>query len=392
MKQRMYNTFYRKISNKFIAGLLTSIGYFILKIYYYAASIFLKKIKEKNELSVEKAQQNISRIRPKPDMRSKAVNKLENKSVNLSIIVPAYNVEKFIGECLKSIFEQETKYRYEVIIVNDGATDSTESVIKKFEDKRMIYIKQDNGGLSAARNKGLDMASGKYVMFVDSDDILYPKAIENMLDSIYENDADAVVGSYYMFDDKSGKRQSCINIPKIIVDDAKKAVQNPGYAWGKVYKRELFKKNRFPVGVWYEDTMICSIIYRLCKKIVVLDDVVCGYRINPNGISRTARSSPKSIDHYWVMEDVLDKAKDNKLENDFVFYEIAFSHMSTFLYRRVSLMDDEIIRSIFIMACDLLKQIRPAGYEIEGGRVRKDLEQAFKTGNYKLWKLASFLI
>lgn len=229
-------------------------------------------------------------------------------------------------------------------------------------------------------------------MFVDSDDILTPKAIENMLDSIYENNADAVVGSYYMFDDKSGKSQSCINVPQIIVDDAKKAVQNPGYAWGKVYKRELFKKNRFPVGVWYEDTMICSIIYRLCKKIVVLDDVVCGYRINPNGISRTARSSPKSMNHYWVMEDVLDKAKDNELENDSVFYEIAFSHMSTFLYRRVSLMDDEIIRSIFIMACDLLKQIRPSGYEIQGGRIRKDLERAFKTENYKLWKLASFLI
>lgn len=146
MEQRMYNTFYRKTKNKFIAGLLTSIGYFILKIYYYAASVFLKKIKDKNKLSVEKAKQNISRIRPKPDMRSMAVNKLENESVNLSIIVPAYNVEKFIGECLKSILEQETKYQYEVIIVNDGATDGTESVIRKFEDKRLIYIKQDNGG------------------------------------------------------------------------------------------------------------------------------------------------------------------------------------------------------------------------------------------------------
>lgn len=393
MKQRMYNTFYRKFKNAFIANTLATLGYFILTIYYYVACVFFEKSNSlKGELAVEEARDTIMKIRPKPDMKCEAINLPDNKEIALSIIIPAYNVEKYIYQCLESVFDQKTKYQFEVIVVNDGSTDDTEKIIKQFEEKNMTYIKQNNQGLSAARNHGLNVAQGKYVMFIDSDDVLCPNAINSMMTSITENHADVVVGSYYMFEEQSNTRQECINKNKIITHNSLEAVKNPGYAWGKVYKRKLFEKNRFPVGAWYEDTMICAIIYRLCEKIVVLDKVVYGYRINKDGISKTARSSPKSIDHYWVMEDVLEKVKDNNLENDTVFYDLVLAHMSTFLYRRLSLMDDEIIKKVFVMACDMLKAIRPIDYQVKGSRMKRKLEKAFQTQNYRLWKLTSFLI
>lgn len=229
-------------------------------------------------------------------------------------------------------------------------------------------------------------------MFVDSDDVICDGAVEIMMKTILENDADVVVGSFYMFSTESKTRQDCVLKKEIIDNDVKRAVRNPGYPWGKIFKRSLFEKIRFPVGAWYEDTLISSIIYRMCKKMVVLDNIVCGYRINLNGTSQTSRLSPKSLDHYWVMEDIIEKTKENHLENDDIFYEIVFNHMSTFLYRRLSLMDDEVMQSAFVLACDMLNGIRPQGYLVEGNKMKKDLEQAFRTGNYKLWKLAAFLI
>lgn len=395
MKQRMYNTFLRKLNNKVIANLFTEIGYTILKIYYYITSIFIKIRKKCIPISynnVLNARKIISGVRPKPDMTYKANNQPIDPSVQLSVIIPAYNVEEYINECLSTVLNQKTKYSYEVIVINDGSTDDTESKIKEFNDKRITYINQKNGGLSEARNVGLDTAKGKYVLFLDSDDVMCKGAIEIMMDSICENDADIVVGSFYMFSKEFDTKQDCIIQNQIIVGDASQTVKKPGYAWGKVYKRSLFEKVRFPVGAWYEDTLISSVIYRMCKKMVTLDKIVCGYRINPKGISQTARLTPKSLDHYWVMEDVMDKVEENNLKNDEVFYDIVFNHMSTFLYRRLSLMDEEVIKSAFILACDMLNKIRLPEYMVHGSKMKRDLEEAFKTGNYDLWKLAAFLI
>lgn len=394
MKQRILNVFTRKLKNKTLANILTEIIYALLYIYYFLARISL--LKKKNQLTledkiIEKAREDILKVRDKPNMDDDIINCKNGKDVDLSIIIPAYNVERYIEECLNSIVKQDIKYQCEVIIVNDGSTDSTEEKIKKIHDNRIKYISQKNKGLSGARNTGLNNAVGKYVMFVDSDDIVCDGSIEVMMDSIVNKDIDVVIGSYYMFTNKNDK-QYCINEPQIIKNNVGDAVKNPGYAWGKVYKRELFNKIRFPLHAWYEDTLICSVIYRLAKNIAVIDFPVYGYRINPEGISRTARSSTKSIDHYWVMEHALELSDKNGLERDEVLYSIVFNHMSTFLYRRISLMPQTTIRATFFMACNMLNSIRPQDFEIDGNLMKRDLEKAFKSGNYKLWKLASFLI
>ena len=290
-----------------------------------------------------------------------------------------------------SILSQNTNYSYELIIVNDGATDETDSIIREIKDKRIKYIIQENQGLSGARNTGLNHAQGKYVMFVDSDDVLCENSINDMLDLIKSDDADIVCGGYYTFNDKNNAKQYFIREKEVIQNNPHKAVLNFGFAWGKIYKREIFNSIRFPMKAWYEDTIVCSVIYRMCKNIVVLDKAVYGYRENPKGISRTARASKKCLDHYWVMEDAIEQANRNGIKNDYVLYELVVEHMSTYLYRRISLLDEYIIECTFIMARNMLKEIRQDDYNIQGGVIKKDIEYAFEKGNYKLWKLASFI-
>lgn len=394
MKQRMLNTFTRKLRISLLARVVTEIGYGILKIFYVFARVFL--LRKSNDIfmsenEMQHAREMVNAMRPKPEMNDEIVNLKVDEEMDLSIVMPAYNVEKYIKECIESIIGQKTKYKYELIIVNDGAVDRTDEIVREIKDEHIKYIVQDNKGLSGARNTGINHSTGRYIMFVDSDDVMCEGSIDAMMDAVIENHADISVGAYYLFTKKEDK-QYFINEPKIIENNQEEAVKNPGYAWGKVYKRSLFDQIRFPLDAWYEDTLVCSVLYRTAEKIVVIDKPIYGYRMNPEGISRTARSSAKSIDHYWVMEHALGLGENLGLDHDEVLYHLVLSHMSTFLYRRMSLMDDEIIKATFLMACDMLNKIRPQAYEIKGNLFRRDIERAFKTGNYKLWKLASFLV
>lgn len=393
MKQRIFNTFIRTIKINCISRVLTAIVYFILMVGYCLLSCF-KKSKMNNidiEKEIDNARGSINKIYPKPHMKADCSNNKIDENIDLSIVVPAYNVEKYIAKCIDSILNQKTKYNYELIIVNDGSTDNTKSIIEEYSDEKIKFIGQNNQGLSGARNTGINASKGKYITFVDSDDYLLDGSIEEMVSQAISNSADVVVGSHYMFVDGTDNKEECVLENEVIDNNPEKAINHPGYAWGKVFKRELFNQIRFPYGAWYEDALICSIIYRLAKKMVILDQMIYAYRINPKGISQTARKSPKCIDHYWVMEDVLRQADNVGLPHDNVFYNNVINQMSTFLYRRISLLSEDTIKSVFIMACDYIRIIKPEDSSVDGGKIKRDLEKAFETGNYKLWKLASFL-
>lgn len=393
MKRRLYNGFHRMFKSDAIAKILSNCGYFVLMIYYYIARTFILIFGKNNAKpikSVDDARRDIQKKYSIKNMDSENINKETDETIDLSIVMPAYNVEKYVKECIDSILNQKTKYTYELIIVNDGATDKTGEIIESIKSEKIKYIKQKNQGLSGARNTGINNAVGKYIMFVDSDDLLEENAIESMMLAMEENNADIVVGSYNMFVDIEHK-QKCLNIPRVIENSPRDAVNNHGYAWGKIFKREIFKNIRFPMGAWYEDTLICNVIFRMPCKIVVIKDLVYDYRIVQTGISRTARGSIKALDHYYVLENAIKQANANNIENDEVLYGLTFNHLSSLLYRRVFGIDEEVIEDVFIMACDLLENIRPNNIKMKT-TIEKDIEKAFETRNYKLWKLASFIV
>lgn len=386
MKRRMYNTFFRIFKNKALAKALASVGQTILACYYMVARLFLKKKSKLISEEADKIMQNCSR---KPNMEADCINKKPNK--NLSIIVPAYNAEKTIRECIDSVIKQVTDVEYELIIINDGSKDKTGQLVLEYSGEHIVLIEQENRGFSGARNRGIDESTGRYIMFLDSDDMLTDGCIDKMMKSIIKEDADIVQGKYYSFVDGNGN-YSYSQLKEGIYTEKEDIIANPGYPWAKIYKRELFDNLRFPLDVWFEDTIVCMLLFRMCRKMVVIDDVVYAWRINPNGITQNARKSRKCIDHYWVMEYVLEQAKKIGLPDDELQYNLVKSHMSTLLYRRISLMAEEVIESAFVMACDMLDKIRPQNYKGNQRKIERDIETAFKTRNYKLWKLASFIV
>ena len=384
MKQRIYNVFLRKTSHSFIAKIISEMAYFILVVFYYVKRLFLKSKSTIRQIQAREIISNYSQ-KPKMDYICKREDISEKQ---LSIIVPAYNSEDTIKECIESVIRQKTNIDYELVIVNDGSSDNTKIIVESIDDEHIRIINQDNRGFSGARNSGIDEAKGKYLMFLDSDDMLVDNCIESMMSQVIDNDADIIQGSYYSFDENH-KNLDILN--NEVINDYR-IVYQPGYPWAKIYKKDLFKKIRFPLDVWFEDTIVCMLLYRLCKKMVVTDEVVYAWRLNPNGITNNARKNKKCVDHYWVMEHCLEKTKELGLPNDEVQYELVKGHLSTLMYRRLSLQNKEVLESAFVLGCKMLDDIRPSDYKCEGNLIERDLEKAFKTRNYKLWKLASFVV
>lgn len=226
----------------------------------------------------------------------------------ISVIVPVYNVEKYLSRCVESILVQTFK-NFELILVNDGSKDNCAEIMKKYEmiDARIKTIYQDNQGLSSARNAGIDIAEGEYLTFVDSDDYIYPDYLEKLVDAIERNHADiSICGNvrfssvvnpeptYNFYGEKIiTKIQAC----KYIYDTARGRA-NYVVAWGKLYKKELFANERYPVGKLHEDQFITYKLMYISEKIVEIGACLYGYYDNSLGIM----NSPFTMKRYDGVE------------------------------------------------------------------------------------------
>lgn len=198
----------------------------------------------------------------------------ESYSPLISVIIPCYNVEKYITECLKSVIEQSYK-NLEIIIVNDGSTDDTEREIEPFlQDTRIKYITKKNQGASGARNTGLDHMNGQYVCFIDSDDIVHKDFISNLYNDLVETNSDVAICDLHKFNDNE--------IPHIIEGEKERNVFSRDeimkellFNWiiiipcCKIFKKELFDDLRFSLGKYYEDELISHHIFWKTNKVVI---------------------------------------------------------------------------------------------------------------------------
>lgn len=174
--------------------------------------------------------------------------------IKLSIIVPVYNVERFINDCVESLMNQTHKDNFEVIFVNDGSTDSSYTKLKSLcsTDHRFRIFSKENGGLSSARNFGLIHAKGDYISFLDSDDWVDNVYVENIVNQISKSKSDL-----YYFDRVFVKKTHSVktNLPCYNgkLRDYKILESINISACNKVYHKSLFGNNKFPIGVIYED-------------------------------------------------------------------------------------------------------------------------------------------
>ena len=211
----------------------------------------------------------------------------------ISVIIPIYNVEKFVKEGIESVLNQ-TYTNLEIILVDDGSKDSSSAICDEYSklDKRIKVIHKENGGLSTARNAGLDIATGKYIMFLDADDTYEPNSCEVLYNEIEKRDADFVIGNYIHMTYDGVKWENPLfdtNIYdnfEISINDYQKSffVMN-SVVWNKIFKRDFIEKHnlRFIPRALAEDAIFSTYCYVHTNKAYYIKDVVYNYRQNePN--------------------------------------------------------------------------------------------------------------
>lgn len=222
--------------------------------------------------------------------------------IKFSIIVPVYNVEPYLNICLKSLINQTFK-NFEVICINDGSTDKSLDILNFHaqKDSRLRVISQENKGLGAARNVGIQYAKGEYLIFVDSDDWLRTDALEVLDKKLKAQDFDVCLFGYNNF-----ISQYQYNLPTPILAEVEKQKFNHIYdymfvnvtAWSKVYKRDFWQKYnfKFAEGVFFEDTLTNAQIFSHLVNLGLCEQNLYYYRIAPNSITRQKFSDQKTKD------------------------------------------------------------------------------------------------
>lgn len=229
----------------------------------------------------------------------------------VSIIIPCYNAEKTIKRCLESVISQTYK-NIEIVIINDGSIDKTDSIIKKYiNDNRIKYYNRSNHGIGKTRNFGIKEATGEYITFLDSDDYLPNDAIDNLYKLAQKNKLDLVVSDYYV-DNKNIKSEKIKSFPITNIKNNPNLIFDINLApWNKLYKKELIENIKFEENLKYEDApfVIESIIK--AKRIGKLDKETYYYVVNPN--SETTIRDERIFDIFKIL-DIIGRLVENKKE------------------------------------------------------------------------------
>lgn len=294
--------------------------------------------------------------------------------MQISVIVPVYNVIDYLEECVESILSQ-TVQSYECILVDDGSTDGSGELCDKLlqTDDRIRVIHKENGGLSDARNAGVEEATGKYILFMDSDDFYVSKScFDILLKHAEDSDADVVCFNYARYDtekrwlgkgviDFSGVQEEK-NTEKI----REHLVYNNSYqssACIKMVKTDLLKDNGFffEKGILSEDIEWSAKLLLSTKKITYCNDIFYAYRVRNASITHTIRKK-SVLDQLYIIKKLLDyKTSDNET---FFWHYVAFQYSTLILNYRLCVddLDKNVKREIkelsYILRYDKIKEVK----------------------------------
>ena len=235
---------------------------------------------------------------------------------DISIIVPAYNAEKYIEKCLNSLVNQ-TKEELEFIIVNDGSTDSTEELVKNYKDKRIKYFKNKNQGIGKTRNFGINQAKGEYIMFLDSDDYIEKTCCEEMYNKAKNDNLDIVICDFYKeYDNGNIEEIHTPHFENSSLKDNPNIITEYLSPWAKIYNRKLIVDNniRFVEDCKYEDVPFVIEALDKANKIGKLDKCLNYYLIHGN--SETTVRDRRCFDILKIIDKIRKYSKDKDYLKD----------------------------------------------------------------------------
>lgn len=331
--------------------------------------------RERCAFPFEEAEKRLNTFHPMPESSALTHNTLDDALYDLMIIVPAYNASEWIGECILSILNQQTKYTFLLKIIDDGSTDGTGEMVDGFsEDPRVEVIHQENRGYSGARNRGLEHISGRYIMFVDADDKLLPGAISALLDKAVADGADIVEGNGFRFDEHG--RIGTVKTPG--------SRGLTGVPWMKVYRSELFEKIHFPNGYLYEDKIIGSLILQIAERQETVPNEVYAYRIHAGSITQRHDDNPQRVDSYWMMWLMQREQEKLGIPANYGNY-VRTARQIVMTYRRTELLPEEIKQAIFVGSKRFLDTYYAEYLETDDRC--KPLVKAIENGQYGKYKV-----
>lgn len=224
----------------------------------------------------------------------------------VSIIVPVFKVENYLNRCVDSLLNQSYN-NLEIILVDDGSPDRCPEICDEYAalDNRVKVIHKPNGGVSSARNAGLDMASGEYITFLDSDDWIDEKMIHLMVDSLIGYECDSVCVSINIVDKENNITNRFRSQENVILsgsDTAKLMLRDSfpyNFCWGKIFRKDLFDGIRFPVGRIYEDNATTYKAISRASKVYILSDCLYYYFREREGNTTSELKSDRAAFSYY---------------------------------------------------------------------------------------------
>lgn len=215
----------------------------------------------------------------------------------LSIIIPLYNVDDYIERCILSIVSQSIDQEsYELIVINDGSIDRSESIVSELQKSHPFIklVNKENGGLSSARNKGLDIASGNYIFFVDADDWVSPNTLSQLLDTMTSHPEDIILFKTTEIYPNGRTKQISFHLPEsnktLLIEDYICNYTILSAAWQGLFKRSLFTNHniRMPEGLFAEDDDLVVRLFSVAETIYYLPIGVYNYYQRPQSISNSS--------------------------------------------------------------------------------------------------------
>ena len=289
----------------------------------------------------------------------------------VSIIVPVYNVEKYLAKCLDSLVNQ-TLEDVEIIVVDDGSKDNSKQIIDEFQtrypDKIKSFVKE-NGGLSDARNFGLERAIGEYIGFVDSDDYVTAEMFEEMYSLAQKYDAEMVICNLQKVDENGKILQKLTQVPNMPekIDLAKNlsVFSDLGYfACNKLFRKELFKNKRFKKGVHFEDIQLVPQLLLSCKTLAQTQNYHYQYLERQDSITKT--HTEKGLDLLKAVKDVEEVFKKSQYSHEkdalkgFWIFEAVYSYLAYLAFVK----DDDLYRKMSVELRKFIKERKISLIEI----------------------------
>lgn len=250
---------------------------------------------------------------------------LNKNNIKISVIVPCYNIESYLPRCIESILAQTYK-KLEIILISDGSTDGTDEVIREYakKDSRIIPVFKQNSGVSDTRNRGLDIATGDYIGFVDGDDYIEPEMYETLLKNAIENNADISHCGYQMV--FPSRVDYYYNTGKKVIQDNKKGIRDiivgdyvePGI-WNKLYRLNTLKELRMPPDIKINEDVIFNFYAFVNSQKSVYEDLPFYHYILRKGSAATCKiNQNKLFDPVRVRKEIFEyslKNLDNEIQS-----------------------------------------------------------------------------